>query len=237
MRINDVMRIQEGFKQYQQKSQGKNIGKEITEKFEFNVIEALMGRIKKKNKGEMLPINTQANPAYNLSLSSPKTPMWDKFYTKREATMSDEEIENAVKTLALEFAEKSMEIGNSGKGKAMINSMLDKLRSEYNNKMVDLDLMYVSVVSPDRKAAYAKTDFTKGNAVYGNEPTMYGPMGNELLEWGPSGWSTICTAAEHERSKRLTNIYVDTIRAYEAENGQIPYTTISRAVAPPKNWV
>ena len=233
MRINDVMRIQEGFKQYQQKSQSKNIGKEITEKLEFNVIEALMGKKSKGKKGN----TTQANPAYNLSLNSPKTPMWDKFYTKREATMTDEEIESAVKTLALEFAEKSMEIGNSGKGKAMINSMLDKLRQEYDNKMVDLDLMYVSVVSPDRKAAYAKTDFTKGNAVYGNEPTLHGLMGNELLEWSPSGWVTICTAAEHERSKKLTNIYVDTIRAYEAENGQIPYTTISRAVAPPKNWV
>ena len=233
MRINDVMRIQEGFKQYQQKSQSKNIGKEITEKIEFNVIEALMGKKSKGKKGN----TTQANPAYNLSLNSPKTPMWDKFYTKREATMSDEEIENAVKTLALEFAEKSMEIGNSGKGKAMINSMLDKLRQEYNNKMVDLDLMYVSVVSPDRKAAYAKTDFTKSNVVYGNEPTMYGPIGNELLEWRSSGWATICTAAELERHKILSNIYVDTIRAYEAENGQIPYTTISRAVAPPKNWV
>jgi len=233
MRINDVMRIQEGFKQYQQKSQGKNIGKEITEKLEFNVIEALMGKKSKGKKGNTI----QANPAYNVSLSTPRQPMWDKFYTKREATMTDEEIENAVKTLALEFAEKSMEIGNSGKGKAMINSMLDKLRQEYDNKMVDLDLMYVSVVSPDRKAAYAKTDFTKSNVVYGNEPTMYGPIGNELLEWRSSGWATICTAAELERHKILSNIYVDTLMAYEAENGQIPYTTISRAVAPPKNWV
>jgi len=143
--------------------------------------------------------------------------------------MTDEEFEKEISALALEFAEKSMEIGNSGKGKAMINSMLDKLRSEYNYKRSNLELQYVSVVSPDRKAAYAKTDFTKCNVVYGND-------GRGLLEWSSSGWVTIPTSAENERVYKFADIYRETLTNYEKEHGQIPYTTISRSVAPPKNW-
>jgi len=242
MRIDEIIRIQEGFKQKSQgKNVGKNISKEITEKIEFNVIEALMGKIKgKKGKGktEMPPLNTmQANPAYNLSISTPRTPMWDCFWTKREAIMSDEDFEKEIKSLAIEFAEKSMEIGNSGKGKSMINSMLDKLRNEYNDKQANLLLNYVSVVSPDRKAAYAKADFTKSNVVYGDEPTLYGATGNEFMSWGPSGWSICMTQAEFERMQKFNRLYIDTLRDYEAEHGQIPYTTISRSFAPPRNYL
>jgi len=233
MRIDEIIRMQTGFKQ---KSQGKNIGKEIAEKTEFNVIEALMGKIKGKkgkgkNKVEMPSLNTmQTNPAYNLSMSTPRTPMWDGLWTKREATMPDEEIEKAMADLATEFAEKSIEIGNSGKSASTINRELDKLRNEYGDKQANLQLIYVSVVSPDRKSAYAKADFTTGNKVYGNERNIVG--GNELMSYNPSGWTIWPTEAEGERSKKLTNIYVDTLRAYEAENGvKIPYTTIS------KSWI
>jgi hypothetical protein len=237
MRIDEIIRVQEGFKQQKSQGKNKNISKEITEKTEFNVIEALMGKVnnkkgKGKNKTEMPPI-TQANPAYNLSLSgssAPRTPMWDVFWTKREPAMSDDDFEKEISALALEFAEKSTEIANSGKGKAMINSMLDKLRNEYNDKRVNLELQYVSVVSPDRKAAYAKTDFTKGNVVYGND-------GNGLLEWVPSGWATFPTAAEKERFYKFADIYRETLTAYEKEHGQIPYSTISKTAAPQKNWV
>ncbi len=244
MNINDVLRIQEGFKQRsQEKGTGKNIGKEIAEKLEFNVIEALMGKVKgKKGKGknqaEKVPIaTTQTSPAYNLSLSGPRTPMWDYFWTKREPIMSDEEFEKEIEALAIEFAEKSMEIGNSGKGKSMINSMLDKLRNEYNDKQANLLLHYVSVVSPDRKAAYAKADSTNSNVVYGNERTLYGMTGNELMSWGPSGWATHMTQAELERMGKFNNLYIDTLKSYEKEHGQIPYTTISKAVAPPINYL
>ena len=243
MNINDVVRMQTSF---QQKSQESKIGKKIAEKvLDYNVIQELLGgKIKGKgkkgkNKSEQPAVSTmQANPAYNLSLSSgPRTPMWDGFWTKREPIMSDEEFEKEIAALALEFAEKSTEIGNSGKGKAMINSMLDKLRNEYNGKQANLELHYVSVVSPDRKAAYAKTDFTKDNVVYGNEQTLYGITGNELMTWGPSGWSIHMTQAEFERMGKFRDIYRETLTAYEKEHGQIPYTTISRAVAPPINYL
>jgi hypothetical protein len=233
MKINDVMRIEQAFKQIKQ--DGK-IDKKIAEKIEdYSVIQQLLGKPKgKKGKNQTLATN-QTSPAYNLSLSGPRTPMWDVFWTKREPIMSDEEFEKEITALALEFAEKSMEIGNSGKGTDMINSMLDKLRNEYNDKKANLELHYVSVVSPDRKAAYAKADFTKAPIVYGNEPSILG--GNELMLWGPSGWSTIPTIAERERSWEFSKIYGKALTAYEKEHGQIPYTTISRAVAPPRNYL
>jgi hypothetical protein len=162
--------------------------------------------------------------------------MWDGFWTKREQTMPDEDIEKAVETLAIEFAEKSIEIGNSGKSASMINKELNKLRYEYNDKQANLQLMYVSVVSPDRKAAYAKADFTTSNKVYGNEKNIVG--GNELMSWSPSGWGIWPTDAEIGRLKKLTNIYVDTLRAYETEHGvKIPYTTISETGVPNRNYL
>jgi len=183
----------------------------------------------KKGKGKKGKVEN-TNPAYNLSVNTPRTPMWDGLWTKREPAMPDEEIEKAMADLATEFAEKSIEIGNSGKSASTINRELDKLRNEYSDKQADLQLMYVSVVSPDRKAAYAKADFTTSNKVYGNERNIVG--GNELMSWSPSGWGIWPTEAESERSKKLTNIYGDTLRAYEAENGvKIPYTTIS------KSWI
>jgi len=239
MRIDEIVRMQEGFKQ---KSQGnnKNISKEITEKIEFNVIEALMGKIKgkkgkRKNKAEMPSITTQANPAYNLSLSGPRPPMWDVFWTKREPAMSDEEFEKAIVDLALEYAKKMTEIGNSGKSASMINRELFNFGYEFTNgKKAKLELQYVSVVSPDRKAAFAKTDFTKTNDVLGNEPCVLGR--SEIMSWGPSGWSIVPTIAENERVIKFAAIYRETLAAYEKEHGQIPYSTISRIAAPPKNW-
>ena len=242
MRIDEMVRIQASFAQ---KSKGKNsnIGKEITEKTEFNVIEALMGKIKGKkckgkNKAEMPPMATQANPAYNVSLSGPRTPMWEGFYTKREPAMSDEEFEKAIKALAVEYAEKMIEIGNSGKSSSIINKELFDFGYGFvNGKKAALEVQFVSVVSPDRKAAYAKADFTNTYSVNGNEKTISG--GNELMQWSnQSGWSIIPTDAEVGRISKFTNIFMDTLKAYEAENGvTIPSSTISKAVPVVRNYL
>jgi len=64
MRIDEVIRMQAGF---EQRSKGKNIGKEIAGKTEFNVIEALMGKIKgKKGKGK----NKVEMPSLNATSST-----------------------------------------------------------------------------------------------------------------------------------------------------------------------
>jgi len=241
MRIDEMVRIQASFAQ---KSKGKNsnIGKEITDKLEFNIIEALMGKIKGKkgkgkNKAEMPPMATQANPAYNVSLSGPRTPMWDGFYTKREPAMSDEEFEEAIKALAVEYAEKMVEIGNSGKSASIINKELFDFGYGFvNGKKAALEVQYVSVVSPDRKAAYAKADFTNSYSVYGNEKTILG--GNELMRWTPDGWVLHPTDAEVGRIGKFTNIFMNALKAYEAENGvKIPSSTTSKAVAPVRNYL
>jgi hypothetical protein len=228
---------------FEQKNKGKSIGKEIAEKTEFNVIEALIGKVKGKkgkgkNKAEM-PTITQTNPAYNLSLSGPRPPDWDKICTKKEPAMSDEEFENAIKELAIEYADRAVEIGNSGKSKSMINKELYDLSRAFEDKQYKLQTQYVSVVSPDRKAAYEQTDNKKnqGPLVYGNESTLYGPKENVLMGWGPSGWGIYMTQAEQERLGKFNNIYIDTLRAYEIEHRQIPYSTISKTVAPVRNYL
>ena len=243
MNISDVVRMQTSF---QQKSQENKIGKKIAEKvLDYNVIQELLGgKIKGKgkkgkNKAEQTAVSTmQTNPAYNLSLSSgPRPPTWEGLWTKREPTMSDEEIEKAVVALALEYAERAMEIGNSGKSSSMINKELFNLNREFEGKKAELEVPYVSVVSPDRKAAYAKANFTESYFVYGNERNITG--GNELMRWNPyHGWSIWPTDTEIERLKKFNNIFGDTITAYETEHGiKIPYTTISKAFVPPINYL
>jgi len=241
MNINDVVRVQTGFKQTSQESK---IGKKIAETVkDYNIIQELLGG-KLKGKGKkgksqaekptLAP--TQASPAYNLSLSSssgPRPPMWDGLWTKREPAMSDEEFEKAIVALALEYAEKMVEIGNSGKSASIINRELFNFGQEFTNgKQAQLEMLFISVVSPDRKAAYANADFTNSYSVYGNEKNTFGD--NELMRWhNNSGvWSITPTDAEVGRIKKFTNLFMDTLKSYEAEHGiTIPSTTIS------KTWV
>jgi hypothetical protein len=213
----------------------------------YEVLNELLGKMKNKKgkKGktqtEKLNLTTmQTNPAYNLSLSSgPRPPDWSKISTKSEPIMSDEEFEKAITDLALEYADRAMEIGNSGKSSSIINKELFNLDREFEEKRSKLMIPYISVVSPDRKAAYAQTDFQKnqGPLVYGNEPTLYGPKENVLMGWGPSGWGIYMTRAEEERIGKFNNIYIDTLKAYETEHGQLPYSTISKEVAPSRNYL
>jgi len=199
-----------------------------------------MGKIKGKkgkgkNKVEMPSLNTmQTNPAYNLSLSGgSRPPDWNKILTKREPIMSDEEFEKEIKALAVEYAEKSIEIGNSGKSASIINNELFKLAREYEEKKYNLQTPYVSVVSPDRKAAFAASD---GYEVLGNEKNYSGT--NRLMLWRPDGWTISPTNAEIERIGKFNNIFADTITAYETELGtKIPSTTISKVVAPLRNYL
>jgi len=204
-------------------------------------VEELIGKLgtkkgkKGKNQVEKTTLSTpQANPAYNLSLSGKlPPPIWSNIRTKSEPAMTDEEFENAIKALAVEFAEKSLEIGNSGKSSSMINKELFNFTQSFiNGKYAELENQYVSVVSPDRKAAYANANFKDSNKVYGNEVSYRGD--NELMHWNPSlGWATVTTVAEEERTGKFTRLFIDTLKAYEAEHGvKIPYSTISKEVTP-----
>ena len=245
MNINDIVQIQGSFKQRSQgknvgKSAGKNIGKEITDKLEFNVINELMGKFKhkkgKNGKNQMekpsLTATQQTNPAYNLSLSKPITPDWTTIPSKSDPAMSEAEFEEAIRTLSLEYAERATEIGNSGKSKSMINKELYDLNREFDKKEWKLQTLYISVASPDRKAAYSNTkyDGSSYHVVSGNEQNFLGR--NELMTWSsnsPNGWTIYPTSAEHERMSKYAQIRLETLNAYEAEHGEIPHTTISKS--------
>jgi len=200
-------------------------------------VEELIGKLgtkkgkKSKNQVEKTTlIPTQANPAYNLSLSGPRPPIWEGQWTKRPPAMTDEEFEKKIAELGTEFAERSVEIGNSGKSASMINKELKNLRDEFENRKGDLMNMYVSVVSPDRKAAYAASN--GDHRVSGNETNYRGD--NELMYYNSSNgtWAAVSTKAEVERVGKLNNVFSDVITAYEKEhNLKVPYTTIS------KTWV
>jgi len=241
MNINDVVKVQGSFdlrskEKNARNSIGKNIGKEITGKLEFNVINELMGKFKykkgkaEKSQAEKSLTTMQANPAYNLSLSGkPSPPDWTYMPTKSEPAMSETEFEDAIKSLALEYAERATEIGNSGKSNSMINKELYNLNREFEWKEARLSTSFISAVSPDRKALYDKYD--------GKEPFIYGNNGKISMIPGPSGWIWYPTKEEEARISKFSQIYGETLRAYEAEHGQIPYTTISKTVAPNRNYM
>jgi len=221
-------------------SQDNKVGKKIVENAEYNVINELMGKIKSKKgkKGQSqaekaLLSSTQANPAYNLSLSgNPPPPNWDSgIWTKRTPTMTDEEMEEKMAELGREFVERSVEIGNSGKPASMINKELKNLKDEFEYRKDNLMSMYVSVVSPDRKAAYANADFKDAYKAYGNVKNAFGD--NELMRYNSSNgvWAVVPTSAEVERIGKLNRIFGDVVTAYEKENGvKVPHTTIGVGV-------
>jgi hypothetical protein len=58
------------------------------------------------------------------------------------------------------------------------------------------------------------------------------------MSWGPSGWSISPTPAEEKRVGKFNSLFIDTLKAYEAEHGiKIPSTTISKVVAPRINYL
>jgi len=233
MNINDMVKIQGSFDLRSRgkdvgKSAGKNIGKEITEKLEFNVINELMGKFKYKkgkngkNQAEKAPSTTkQTNPAYNLSLSKSPPPNWAYMPSKSEPAMSETEFEEAIRALYQEYAERATEIGNSGKSDSVINKQIYNLNREFEWREGKLQTLYVSVVSPDRKALYSKHD--------GENPFLYGNDGKMLMISGPGFWAWCPSKEEEERIAKYLQIRMDTLKAYEAEHGQIPYTTISKS--------
>jgi len=197
--------------------------------FYLIVINELMGKFKyKKGKSgksqtEKSLTTTQANPAYNLSLSKPPPPNWAYVPSKSEPAMSETEFEEAVKALYLEYAERATEIGKSGKSSSMINKELYNLNREFEWKEGKLKTSFVSVALPDRKALYDKYDV--------NDPFIYGNNGKIIMGAGPSGWFWGATEEEEARLSKYYQIRKETLDTYEAEHGQIPYTTIS------KTWV
>jgi hypothetical protein len=233
MRINEMVRLQEYMR-----ANGRG---------DYDIIKELTGGVKKKDEDKVSAnVKKAIKDIVELSggtqnSTGARPPMFggdgnfNGIWTKIERTMSDEEIHNAHKELALEYADKAVEIGNSGKGRSAIANELLKLDKWYQDKQAQLEYQYVCVFSPDRKAAYAKSD---GYIVEIDEPLAFGNTWTML--WGPSGWSTCPTEMELQRMQEFMKTHFDTLRQYEAEHGQIPsvgqYTNRVITPAPVRNY-
>jgi len=119
-------------------------------------------------------------PAFN-NMPVPK-PNWNELNyvpTKKNVSMSEEEFEEAIVALAL----KNAKSGN-----------LDLTHEWYK-----LQTDYISVVSPDRKAA------------------------SEMMIYAQGKWSAVFTPEEQARVSKFGQIYMETLKQYEAEHGQFSY--------------
>jgi len=171
----------------------------------------------KTKKSQSKPLDNILEP--NVPKSIQLKPDWNRIPSKNVA-MTDEEFEEAIRTLAFEDAERGMRMGNAGKGILAGKAAYDKLLYEY-----------ISVVSPDRKAAYESFN-GKGDVIYGN-------FNQELLTRGQDGvWNSYyLTKEEMSRMGNFGEIYINAMKEYEAEHGQIPYTeTATTAPHPYSQW-
>jgi hypothetical protein len=117
-------------------------------------------------------------------------PNWDYCIPSKGSDMSEEEFEKAIKDLALKIAEKGTALGNAGEG-----------RAAYRLEEAKLMTKYLSTVSPDRKTAYENNTY------------------QELMVYANGTWFTKFTPDELSRSAKFYDIFNNTIKEYEAENG------------------
>jgi len=120
-------------------------------------------------------------------------PDWDYGIPSKDSAMSEEEFEKAIKDLALKVAEKGAALGSAGEG-----------RLAYRHEEAKLMTKYLSTVSPDRKTAYENNSY------------------QELMVYANGSWFTKFTPDELSKSTKFYEIFNNTIKEYEAENGQIP---------------
>ena len=173
----------------------------------------------KSGKSKKNSANNSLNPIIATPKSMQLQPDWNRIPSKN-VEMSEEEFEEAIVALARADAERGMKIGNAGKG---------ILAGEMARSMLLTE--YLSVVSPDRKGAYEKFN-GKGDVVYGN-------FNQELLTRGTDGvWMNGYTKEESARYSKFNSIYINALKEYEAEHGQIPYTESVKSSAgnPYSEW-
>jgi len=123
-------------------------------------------------------------------------PDWDYSIPSKDVAMSDEEFEKAIKELALKVAEKGAALGNAGEG-----------RTSYRYEEAKLMTKFLSTVSPDRKKAYENNSY------------------QDVMVYANGSWFTKFTPEELSKSAKFYDIFNNTIKEYEAENGKIPTGT------------
>lgn len=132
-----------------------------------------------------------------LPKSAQLQPNWDNIPSKSKETMTEEEFEEAIRELA---------IANTEKG-AFGSKEYAKLLTEY-----------ISVASPDRKAAYEKFN--------GVGDSIYGSSNEKLMTRGSNGVWKVETLTKDEvaRASQFLAIYANAVKESEAKSSANPYS-------------
>ena len=153
--------------------------------------------------------NKTANKSSNVSKTSFAQPNWNMIPTKGGTKRTAEELEKAIIALAEKEAAGGILAGTK--------------------ERAALEREFMSLVSPDRKAAFAGYNGVSGS-VFGNITNAFG--GKELMLYSSveRSWSTMPTQNELDMLSRFHEIYRNAFMAYEAEHGKVVGTpTVSPA--------
>ena len=151
--------------------------------------------------------------AKNAPTNSPAVsfaqPQWNMIPTKGGTNRSTEQLEKAI--VALAEREAASGILASTKERAA------------------LEREFMSLVSPDRRAAFAGYNGVSGS-VLGNVTNAFGSRELMIYSSVERSWSTMPTQNELDMLSRFHEIYRNAFTAWEAENGKVVGTpTISPA--------
>jgi len=129
-------------------------------------------------------------------------PNWNQILSKSTPLMSDEEFEKAIWELGWKDA---------------ASDGAHRKNLDYANLMG----AYISVVSPDRKAAYAHTMAQTGGKMPINK-IIYDSDGRRLMNYNPGGfWLPRSSDEEKARLANFNRIFWEGFKAYEAEHGKV----------------
>ena len=177
------------------------------ENFDIN---KLLGTENSKGKSKSINPNLSRDEAAALMQvdkyvpsNTPFTPPnWNNMLTKSERTMTDEEFEKAIWEQAWKDASNNI---------ARMN----------NPEVAQMRRAFISVESPDRKAAYEKTMSMTGGKLPINQ-IIFDDNGNRLMHYTPNGfWAPRSTDAEKSRLALFNQIYNEAYAAYEKEHGKV----------------
>jgi len=181
------------------------------ENFDIN---KLLGTEKSKSKSKSINPNLSRDEAAALMSvdkyvpsNTPFTPPnWNNMLTKSDPIMTDEEFEKAIWEQAWKDA---------SNGLARMN----------NPEVAQMRRSFISVVSPDRKAAYEKTMSMTGGKLPINQ-MIFDDNGNRLMHYTPNGfWAPRSTPDELSRLAKFNQIYNEAYSAYEKEHGEVKIPT------------
>jgi len=173
----------------------------------FDINKLLGTESSKANSKTKAPNRDYYDPSIQADMYTPSNiffvpPNWNSIASKSDPLMSDEEFEKAIWEMAWQDAANGKE--------RMSDPEVSKLRGAY-----------VSVVSPDRKAAYAHTMAMTGGKMPIDQ-TIYDSNGKRLMSYNPSGfWLPRTNDDEKARLINFNRIYQEAYAAYEAEHGKV----------------